>query len=86
MKLKQIFMINCSEAAESCDKAQYREAGFLEKLRLSIHLHFCSSCQNYTRKNLKLSALLKKASIKTCTKKEKEQYRKKIEEHLKEKS
>ena len=82
MKVRELFKLNCSEAAEFCDKAQYREAGFLSKLKLRLHLIFCPPCKEYTKKNLKLTSLLKKASIKTCTQKEKERYKKQIEENL----
>lgn len=82
MKVKQLFMLDCSKAEECCDKAQYHEAGFLEQMKLRLHLIFCSTCKNYTRNNVKLTSLLKKANIKTCTKQEKENYKKKIEENL----
>ncbi len=82
MIFSKLFKINCSEAENFCDKAQYREAGFQNKIKLRLHLLFCKTCKDYTRKNLKLSKLLKKASIKTCTRQEKENYKRKIEENL----
>ena len=82
MSINKLFKLKCSEAEQFCDQAQYREAGFLNKLKLRLHLLFCQTCKDYTAKNLKLTELLKKASIKTCTRREKENYRKKIEENL----
>ena len=82
MKIKRIFKLDCSKAEQLCDQAQYREAGFLSKTKLRLHLLFCKTCKDYTRQNVKLTSLLKKASIKTCTRQEKENYRKKIKENL----
>ncbi len=82
MNVRKLFKINCSEAENFCDKAQYREAGFRNKMKLRLHLLFCKTCKDYTRKNLKLTKLIKKASIRTCTRQEKESYKRKIEENL----
>lgn len=82
MKVKKLLTLSCSEAEEFCDKVQYQEAGLLTKAKLRLHLLFCRTCKDYTRKNLKLTALLKKASLKTCTKQEKERYKKQIKENL----
>ena len=81
MKVRNFFILDCSQAERCCDKAQYNEAGFLEKIRLKIHIRFCKTCNKYTKKNTRLSALIKKASIKTCSKEEKEAYRKQIEQN-----
>ena len=51
--------IACDEAQHTCDKSQYNEASFLEKVQLSLHLLFCKACQNYTSKNTKLTKLMK---------------------------
>lgn len=81
MKLKRLFKLNCSEAEEFCDKVQYKDASFMDKTKLRVHLLFCMTCKEYTRKNTKLTALLKRASIKTCTKQEKEQYKRRINDN-----
>lgn len=82
MKLRQLLKLNCAEAEKLCDKAQYKEASLLDRTKLRFHLLFCGTCKEYTQKNLKLTILLKKASLKTCTKLEKERHKKKIEDHL----
>lgn len=51
--------INCDEATTICDKNQYGEATFLDKLRLSIHFVTCKICSLYTKQNNKLSSLYK---------------------------
>lgn len=51
--MKQIF--KCDEACAICDKAQYNEARFIDKLRLILHLISCKSCRDYVRNNRKLT-------------------------------
>ena len=45
------FFISCDEATAVCDKNQYKEASFLEKLKLSVHLFLCKKCGAYTKQN-----------------------------------
>ena len=47
MKLK----INCDEATTICDKSQYNEASFMERVRLTLHLALCKNCKKYTKQN-----------------------------------
>lgn len=56
-------MLSCDEATMICDKNQYGEVTFWEKLRLRIHLLACKICREYTRQNSLLTkAFHKKAS------------------------
>lgn len=80
MKKRSILRIDCSEAAEVCNKAEYKEAGFLEKLKLKFHLFACRNCKKYNQRNSRLSSLLRKASIHTCTEQEKEAFKKQMED------
>lgn len=73
---------DCSEANLCCDKAQYDEASFFEKMKIHIHIFFCRPCRDYTNKNKKLSALVKKANLKTCSEKEKEVWKEKIQQEV----
>lgn len=50
---------NCNEANICCDKTQYNEASFLEKIKLNIHLILCKACRKYSKQNIKLSKLVK---------------------------
>lgn len=79
MQKKNFFLIDCSEAADCCDKAQYKEAGAVERIKMLIHLLYCSRCRDYTIKNTRLTKLLKKARLKTCTAEEKQQWKEKID-------
>ncbi|MDX1461616.1 MAG: glycine dehydrogenase [Marinirhabdus sp.] len=57
--------IPCDEANHTCDKNQYREASFLELIKLNIHLIYCRACRKYTAQNTKLTKLFKKSDLKT---------------------
>lgn len=48
-------IVNCDTACIICDKAQYKEASFMDKLCLLLHLASCKSCRNYVRNNKKLT-------------------------------
>ncbi len=43
--------LNCDEATAICDKNQYKEATFWEKVKLTYHLFFCKGCGVYTKQN-----------------------------------
>lgn len=55
--------INCKKAVHVCDKVQYKESGLIEKLGLRIHVIFCGPCKAHTKKNVRLTELLKQANI-----------------------
>ena len=52
--------LECHEANHFCDKNQYKEATFWEKVRLNIHLIYCRACRKYTAKNTRLSKAIRK--------------------------
>ena len=57
------FFIKCDEANHVCDKTQYNEASFFEKLKLNIHLIFCSFCRKYSKNNAKLTKCIEKSDV-----------------------
>lgn len=69
-----------------CDKAQYQEASFWEKLNLLVHLIRCGHCRNYTKNNKKLSKLIKSSNVKCMNKACKEAMKKEFNKALKEHS
>lgn len=79
MRWAKILKLDCTKAERYCDKQQYKDANPLEKMKLRLHLLFCKTCLQYSKKNSQLSDLIKKASLKTCTKEEKEEFKRKIE-------
>lgn len=80
MGLKSFFGLDCAAAANACHKLEYREAGLTERLRLKFHLILCSPCKDYSKKNHRLSSLLEKADLHSCTKEEKEVFRQRMEQ------
>ena len=55
--------MKCEEAGHVCDKSQYKEASFWEKVKLNIHLIYCRACREYTKNNIKLSKAFKKSDL-----------------------
>ncbi len=78
MGLKRFFGLDCAEAAHTSHKKEYREAGLTDKIRLKFHLLLCPPCKDYSKKNHKLSDLLRKAKIDSCTQDEKERLRERM--------
>ncbi|QLG45994.1 hypothetical protein HYG79_11770 [Costertonia aggregata] len=56
-------MISCDKAAIICNKAQYVEATFIEKIKLKFHLFVCKTCSKATEKNTQLTSLCQKANL-----------------------
>ncbi|MCH4823937.1 hypothetical protein ML462_12230 [Gramella lutea] len=77
-KNRKLFFIDCSEAAECCDKSQYDEANFLEKAKLMLHLAFCKTCKKFSDRNSRLTHLMKEARLETCPEEKKKQWREEI--------
>lgn len=76
------FFLKCGETAEVCDKCQYEEASFFEKLKMSIHLIMCKYCRKYSAKNSKLTTSIKTADIKTFSTKDKELLKAKLDQEM----
>ena len=53
-------MISCDEATAICDKNQYGEASFTEKVQLTWHLLMCKLCKTYSNQNVFMTRLFKK--------------------------
>ena len=62
------FFISCDEATTICDKNQYSEASFIEKLKLSIHFILCKHCKKYSAQNTLLSTIFGDYAKKQCAK------------------
>ena len=79
--------ITCKQAVAICDKSQYKEATFFEKIQLNIHFLRCKICTKYSKQNVFLTKLCrnksnddKKKQISLCmTPGEKEFLKKEIE-------
>ena len=79
--------ITCNEATTICDKSQYKEASFIEKMKLNLHFLTCEICRLYTKQNNKMSRLFKinsvdcKQRINFLSKADKEALKKQLEEY-----
>lgn len=62
MKKNKLF-INCEEAKEICDKAQYGEATFWESVKLTIRLSWCKVSKSYSKKNKQLTNVIKTSEV-----------------------
>ena len=79
--------ITCDEATTICDKNQYGEATFMDKLKLNIHFLKCKICSLYTKQNTLLTKVYKskaksdqKHTASLCmSNEEKEKLRKELE-------
>jgi predicted anti-sigma-YlaC factor YlaD len=74
------FYLKCNEAAHVCDKAQYNEARFVDKVMLKMHLLMCKLCRNYSKRNSALTENIKAADIKTLTAAEKQQIKNRLQQ------
>ena len=74
--------MKCEDAGQVCDKSQYKEASFWEKLKLNVHLLYCSPCREYTQKNVKLSIVFKKSNLKIMSLHDKKDLKKKIHQEI----
>ncbi len=63
MKKSDNIFISCDEANHTCDKTQYNDATLWEKIKLNIHLLYCSACRKYTKNNTKLTKLIKRKEV-----------------------
>jgi len=43
--------LTCDEATTICDKSQYNEASFFEKIKLQLHILLCKKCWKYSKQN-----------------------------------
>lgn len=77
-KLNKLFFVDCSKAAECCNKAQYREANSLEKFKLRFHLLFCKTCRNLVSRNTKLTQTIQRSKILPCPEENKKQWKETI--------
>ena len=75
-------MISCEEARIICHKTQYRDASFMEVLKLKLHLLICRACSTFSKKNTKLTTLCEEATLHALTEQEKVDMKQKILENI----
>ncbi|RMB57091.1 hypothetical protein EAX61_12010 [Dokdonia sinensis] len=74
--------VECHEANHICDKNQYKEATFWEKVKLNFHLIYCRACRKYSARNNKLTKAIKNPKVQTVSMSEKEAMKRRLEEQL----
>jgi len=75
-------MISCDKAALICNKAQYKEATFIEKMKLKLHLTMCKTCSKYTKENIEFTTLCEKANMTSLSDNEKIKMREALKDKL----
>jgi len=78
-----LFKIDCHQGKMLCDKNQYKEASFWEKVKLNLYLIACSECRAYSAKNNKLTKVVNKKEVQTIGLSEKEELQKLLNEQMK---
>ncbi|WP_245234838.1 hypothetical protein [Tamlana crocina] len=76
----------CEKVNIMCDKAQYCEATFWEKIVLNLHLVFCKACRKYTKNNSKLTETVKNSKLNCLDKACKENMKKELKKAMEEQS
>lgn len=74
--------LKCNEAANVCDKNQYKEAGFWDKITLYLHLLRCKLCRKYIKQNIKLTDTIKSAQLKTLCSEEKQRLKTQLQDEI----
>lgn len=82
MKKKNI-LISCDEAKEICDKLQYNEASWLDKIKFQFRSLYCHVTRSYAKKNQQLTSTCQKAKIDCMHAHEKKELQEQINAHLK---
>ncbi len=82
MSKKNNIFLSCDEANHTCDKTQYNDASLWEKIKLNLHLIYCSACREYTKNNAKLTKLMRGKEVKIMPNTEKTNLQKAFEKEL----
>lgn len=73
-------MISCEKAADFCNKKQYNEATWMQRMQLSFHLMICKACSGFSSKNTKLTELCSKATYHALPEAEKQKMKARLQE------
>ena len=71
--------ITCQEASNICNKSQYKEASFWDIVKLRIHLLYCKTCKQYSKKNSELTSMCDRAGLTMISKDDKERMKRDLE-------
>lgn len=65
------FIISCDKATTICDKNQYGEAIFIDKLKLIFHFMICKICKQYTKQNNIMTQIFSSYTKDKCSEQQK---------------
>ncbi|MGF1554822.1 hypothetical protein [Paucihalobacter sp.] len=80
---KGFLFISCEEAMHICDKAQYGEATWWEKVELKIRLSWCHFTKGYAKKNTLLTTFINQQKVECLQRKERDLLQQVLEQELK---
>ena len=79
--MKKLF-ISHEQAKHICDKRQYGEATFPERVKLSIRIAWCRLTKAYSKKNNELTSTIKQADMSCLNQTEREKLQHQFEKEL----
>lgn len=74
--------MKCKDANHVCDKSQYNESSFWEKVKLNFHLIYCRACRKYSARNSKLSNIMNQSKIETINTSDKEKMKNQLKKEM----
>ena len=74
--------MKCENANHVCDRNQYKEASFLERVKLTVHLIYCRACRKYSVRNNKLSDAIKISDLKSISKEDKNEIKERLHQEV----
>ncbi|MCB0445667.1 MAG: hypothetical protein R2812_11140 [Gelidibacter sp.] len=80
---KNLLFISCEEAYHICDKSQYNEASFWEKLKLNLRYTWCKFTRAYVKRNKKLTKIVKNSNVNCLQNAERQHLKQQFEKQLK---
>lgn len=81
-KLLILMSIDCEKSVHYCDKSQYTESSFKEKIGYKFHIFICKVCKEYSTQNTKLTQVIKKANLSNMPKADKELLKSKLDQQI----
>ena len=75
-------LFKCKDAAHICDKSQYRESTFMERILMKMHQLMCRVCREHSSENARLSEAIEKANLKTIPEPTKQNMREVIQQEI----
>lgn len=81
--MKRLFIISKEKAFHICDKSQYYESTWWEKLHLQLRCLWCSTTRQYVNRNNKLTKALKTSKLQCLELSERQQLKEQLHQQLK---